>query len=257
MIRGAAMMQVVAEAFYVAGAATLAAVGSSVAHRLREGEFRARRQLEIANEKAETLLHNTLPAAIADRLKHDPSAIARRHSSATVLFADIANFTELSGGLEPEELIRFLNDLFSALDRLTERFRLEKIKTIGDAYMVAGGLPEPRPDHAEAVARMALEMQRVVKQLPTPGGNEIRIRIGIHTGPVVAGVIGTKRLAYDLWGDTVNIASRMESHGEADTIQVSEATYQLLRERFDLHPRGSIEIKGKGPMNAYLLLRER
>jgi adenylate cyclase len=190
------------------------------------------------------------------RLKRERGVIADRHAEATVMFADIVGFTAMSSTMQPELLVRFLNSLFSELDALTTKLGLEKIKTIGDAYMVAAGLPLARPDHAHAIARLALEMRAVVGKIDVPDGRELKVRIGIHSGPVVAGVIGATKLTYDLWGDTVNIASRMESHAEPGMIQVTEATRNLLEGRFRLEDRGSIQVKGKGAMNAFVLVEE-
>jgi adenylate cyclase len=210
-------------------------------------------KLAQEQEKSEELLLNILPAPIADRLKLHPKSIADSFAEATVLFADIVGFTELSSRLTPQELVECLNKIFSCFDRLAEKHGLEKIKTIGDAYMVVGGLPDPRPDHAIAIAKMALEMQMELQQLNQSMGENFDIRIGINSGPVVAGVIGIKKFIYDLWGDTVNIASRMESHGEPGAIHISEATYRKLEGQFDCQPRGAVPIKGKGEMITYWL----
>ncbi len=209
--------------------------------------------LEAAQLKSETLLLNVLPPMIAERLKANEQNIADHFAEATVLFGDIVNFTALSSTLPPGELVAWLNQVFSAFDFLAEKYGLEKIKTIGDAYMVVGGLPNPRADHALAVAQMAVEMQRELSKYRAPNGEALKMRIGIHTGQVVAGVIGTKKFIYDLWGDTVNTASRMESHGVGGAIQVTAATYTHLRNHYDFVERGLIDIKGKGPMNTYLL----
>jgi class 3 adenylate cyclase len=174
----------------------------------------------------------------------------------TVLFADIVGFTEIAATLSPINLVELLNEIFSEFDRLTEIYNLEKIKTIGDSYMAVAGLPTPRDDHADAVAAMALDMQTAIQNFNRRNQRHFQIRIGIHSGSVVAGVIGLKKFIYDLWGDTVNTASRMESHGIAGTIQVSEDTYQLLKGAYELEPRGSIEIKGKGEMKTYFLTRK-
>ncbi len=208
--------------------------------------------LREEQEKAESLLLNILPAPVAARLKSGDQVIAESFSDVTILFADLVNFTEISSQIAPEDLVRLLNEIFSEFDRLAERHGLEKIKTIGDAYMVVGGLPIPRPDHAEAVAEMALEMQAKISQI----GNcqRLSIRIGINTGPVVAGVIGIKKFIYDLWGDTVNVASRMESHGLPDTIHVTEQTYQALSHKYVFQSRGLVSVKGKGEMPTYLLV---
>lgn len=215
---------------------------------------KANQQLAVEQEKSERLLLNILPESIACRLKNGHSNIADGFAEVTILFADIVNFTQLSEQVSPEELVSLLNEIFSAFDRLTEQYGLEKIKTIGDAYMVAGGIPEPRPDHADAIAEMALGMQEAIAQFNQKYHQSCNIRIGINTGPVVAGVIGTRKFIYDLWGDTVNIASRMESHGIAGEIQVTETTYKHLHSRYELQPRGQIYVKGKGEMVTYLLI---
>ena len=176
---------------------------------------------------------------------------------ATVLFADIVGFTELSSRMSPQDLVARLNQIFSAFDTLAEKHGLEKIKTIGDAYMVAGGIPVPTETHAEAIASMALDMIDKVTELRDLTGRKLQIRIGIHTGAVIAGVIGTQKFIYDLWGDTVNVASRMESHSEVGKIQVTAETYELLKHNFDLVERGAIEVKGKGQMQTYWLTNKK
>jgi PAS domain S-box-containing protein len=201
----------------------------------------------------EDLLQNILPAPIAQRLKLQESIIADSFDEVTVLFADLVNFTELSAQIPATKLVDLLNKIFSVFDRLTEKHGLEKIKTIGDAYMVVGGLPTPRPDHAEAVVEMALDMQQAIARFQRNDGKPFALRIGINTGPVVAGVIGTKKFAYDLWGDTVNVASRMESMGMAGGIQVTAATYALLKDKYVFEERDSIAVKGKGEMITYWL----
>ncbi|OAB55184.1 hypothetical protein AY599_08345 [Leptolyngbya valderiana BDU 20041] len=222
------------------------------------GQFFQRKLAEEAlrREQIETekLLLNILPAAIAKRLKNESKTIADDYTSVTILFADIVGFTKLSSQIPATELVQLLNYVFSAFDRLSERHGLEKIKTIGDAYMVVGGLPEPRSNHAEAIAQMALDMQQVITEFNRQTRSSLDIRIGIHSGPVVAGVIGLKKFVYDLWGDTVNIASRMESHGVAGQIQVSADTYDRIRSMFVLAERGTIHVKGKGDMKTYFLL---
>lgn len=209
--------------------------------------------LHQQQKQTEKLLLNILPQPIAERLKQGQSLIAESFEDVTVLFADIVGFTELSARISPKELVGCLNAIFSEFDRLTERHGLEKIKTIGDAYMVVGGLPTPRDDHAEAIARMALEMFEAIAEINAETSESFNIRIGINTGPVVAGVIGTKKFIYDLWGDTVNTASRMESHGIPGAIQVTEETRDRLRNWFRFERRGTIEIKGKGEMTTYIL----
>jgi guanylate cyclase len=212
--------------------------------------------LEIEQERSERLLLNVLPQAIAERLKAGPNAIAEHHDEVTVLFADLVGFTAHTERIEPHRLVAFLDELFTTFDRLADEQGLEKIKTIGDAYMAAGGLPEPRPDHAEAVAEMALAMREHLSEVSAPwdGSEPLALRIGIDSGPVVAGVIGRRKFIYDLWGDTVNTASRMESHGVPGGIQVTPRTHTLLRDRYAFRPRGRIDVKGKGEMEAYLLL---
>ncbi len=214
----------------------------------------AEEKLREEQAKSERLLLNVLPKEIADRLKQEQGAIASSIDSATVLFADLVGFTQLSERLSAIELVSLLNDIFSCFDRLAEQHGLEKIKTIGDAYMVVGGVPIPRPDRAEAVAKMAIDMQRAIALFRTDREETFQLRIGINTGPVVAGVIGIKKFIYDLWGDTVNVASRMESTGIPGGIQVSASTYHLIKDRFKLTERGKIEVKGKGEMMTYWLV---
>lgn len=210
--------------------------------------------LHHQQKQTEGLLLNILPEAIANRLKQQPGTIAEDFADVTVLFADIVGFTEIASSLSAIQLVKLLNHIFSDFDRLSEQYNLEKIKTIGDAYMVVGGLPQRRFDHAQAIAQMALDMQSAIAQFNAENQQNFSIRIGIHSGSVVAGVIGIKKLTYDLWGDTVNIASRMESQGFTNKIQVSQTTYQLLRDDFLFEKRGEIEVKGKGKMTTYLLI---
>ena len=209
---------------------------------------------EEALARSDGLLLNVLPRSIAARLKRQPGVIAERYDDVTVLFADVAEFTPYAEARSPEQVVGVLDEIFSAFDDLTERRGLEKIKTIGDAYMVAGGLPDPRSDHAEAIAALAVEMQDAFDRICRRLELDLAIRIGIDTGPVVAGVIGRRKFIYDLWGDTVNTASRMESHGLAGRIQVSEATYERLRGRYRFERRGGVAIKGKGVIDTYLLV---
>jgi adenylate cyclase len=215
------------------------------------------REREQAQERSERLLLNILPEPIARRLKRDPSAIADAFTNVTVLFADIVDFTHFSAGIAPERLVALLNDVFTEFDWLAEQHGLEKIKTIGDAYMVVGGLPTPRADHTEAVADMALQMAAAMDRCSDRLGTRLQLRIGIHTGPVVAGVIGRKKFIYDLWGDTVNTASRMESHGLPGKIQVTQDVYDRLNDRYEFAARGRVEVKSKGTMPTYLLLGRR
>jgi adenylate cyclase len=221
-------------------------------------EIRERQQtqesLKAEQEKSERLLLNVLPRTIADRLKQERGVLAERFDEVTILFADIVDFTPLSARLTPLALVELLNQIFSTFDQLAEQFGLEKIKTIGDAYMVAGGVPVPRLDHAQAVMEMAIAMRKAVKQFVQDNGKPLQLRIGINTGTVVAGVIGISKFSYDLWGDAVNIASRMESQGLPGKIQVTEATYQRLQHQYIFERWGVLNIKGKGTMTTYLLV---
>jgi len=209
--------------------------------------------LQAEQERSERLLLNVLPAPIAAELKRNPKAIASAFSDVTILFADIVGFTEMSAKMQPEALVKVLNHIFSRFDEVTECYGLEKIKTIGDNYMVAGGLPLPNPDHATKIAHMALRMQQIVADFCAETEHCFQLRIGINTGPVVAGVIGTKKFIYDLWGDAVNMASRMESHGLPGRIQVTQTTCDRLADQFILSERGYISVKGKGEMVTYWL----
>lgn len=215
---------------------------------------RSEKALRWEREKAERLLLNILPQPIAERLKQETCLIADRFADVTILFADIVGFTNLSARMPPTQLVFLLNQIFSRFDQLTEKYGLEKIKTIGDAYMIASGIPTPRKDHAEAMLEMALDMQVEIARFNTFQDENFCLRIGINSGPVVAGVIGTKKFIYDLWGDAVNTASRMESHGIPDKIQVTETTYKLCQNKFLFEKRGQIQIKGKGKMTTYLFI---
>ncbi|NEP41857.1 MAG: PAS domain S-box protein [Okeania sp. SIO2H7] len=222
-------------------------------------DITARKQAEVAlkmeQRKSEMLLLNILPQSIADRLKKNKKAlIAEYFDNVTVLFADIVGFTKLSTQMCPEELVNLLNKIFSAFDLLVEKYDLEKIKTIGDSYMVVGGLPIPRKDREEAIAEIALDILTEIDRFNQENNQSLNVRIGINSGPAIAGVIGLKKFTYDLWGDTVNTASRMESHSVTGRIQVSDATYQLLRDKYVFEPRGIISIKGKGEMMTYFLV---
>ena len=251
-------------------------------------EAQERRQVEdnlrVEKMRSERLLLNVLPKAIAERLKSSQlyssnqistykqsdnliksisnlktdngTIVADTFEKVTVLFGDIVRFTEFTSSVSANELVNMLNEIFSEFDRLADYYDLEKIKTIGDSYMVVGGLPLPRPDHAEAIASMALEMQSSISKFIRPDGTPFEMRIGIHTGQAVAGVIGKRKFTYDLWGDSVNIASRMESQGIAGSIQVSDATYQILKDKYQFGSKRTIEIKGKGEMTTYLLIQK-
>jgi class 3 adenylate cyclase len=213
-------------------------------------------ELELERARSESLLLNILPQEIAQTLKERSGTIAQRFDQASVLFADMVGFTPLSAEMTPEEMVELLNTIYSFYDSLTEKYGLEKIRTIGDNYMVASGVPRVRPDHAKALARMALEMCDIFKdagRLPIDGLN---FRIGINSGPLVAGVIGYKKFQYDIWGPTVNTASRMESQGLPGKVQITQATYELLKDEFVCEPRGTLEVKGVGEVETWFLVGE-
>ena len=211
------------------------------------------RERDEARERSEFLLLNILPQEIADRLKREPGTIADSHPEASILFADIVGFTPLSSQLGPVEMIEVLNQVYSGFDDLVDKYGVEKIRTIGDNYMVAAGIPTSRADHVEALANLALDMLEFCRQLPPIGDARLNFRIGINTGPLTAGVIGNKKFHYDIWGDAVNTASRMESHGLPGRIQVTDEVATILKDAFVLEPRGMIEIKGKGKMQTWFL----
>lgn len=211
------------------------------------------RELLESQERTEKLLLNILPGSIAERLKRVEWVIADHFENVSVLFADMVGFTRMASQISPTELILKLNSIFSEFDQLTERYGLEKIKTIGDGYMVASGLPTPRKDHADAIVEMAVAMQETMNNINKNTRENLKLRIGINTGPVVAGVIGIKKFSYDLWGDTVNTASRMEKYGIPGCIQITEATYSQLSNQHLFKEREVIDIKGKGKMKTFLL----
>jgi class 3 adenylate cyclase len=210
--------------------------------------------LRLEQQKSEQLLLNILPKAVVDKLKQLQGSLAERFDDVTILFADIVNFTPLAAHISPLDLVNWLNQIFSEFDRLAEQHHLEKIKTIGDAYMVVGGLPVPRDDHPEAVMEMALAMQAVAQRIARQDGQMFQLRIGINTGAVVAGVIGIKKFSYDLWGDAVNIASRMEAQGTPGKIQVTEETYQRVKHLYDFDQVGQVMVKGRGYLTTYQYL---
>ena len=204
-------------------------------------------KLVSVNNRMEELLVNMLPRSISERLRREGKAFADGIAECSVMFVDIVGFTKISFGLPPSELVKLLDEIFSSFDELTTNAGLEKIKTIGDSYMVAAGIPDPRPDHAQSLVRLAMEMQAVIRRYG------MHIRCGINSGNVVAGVIGRRKFIYDLWGDTVNVASRMESHGVTDEIQVTETTANLIKDEFELTRRDDVPIKGKGLMTVFLV----
>lgn len=220
-----------------------------------ESVERLNRALKSEQQQSERLLLNVLPRKVAERLKNDGGTIADGFDDVSVLFADLVDFTRISTEVPAAELVGLLDAIFTRFDALADRHGMEKIKTIGDAYMVVAGLPERRPDHARAAARMALDMRDALADFNAEHGSRFNLRIGIHCGPVVAGVIGKRKFIYDIWGDTVNTASRMESHGLAGGIQVSDAFAAQIADEFDLEARGTIQVKGKGEMAVHLLLR--
>jgi adenylate cyclase len=210
---------------------------------------------DAAQARVEALLLNVLPADIAQRLQSDPNSIADHFDEASILFADVVDFTPLAGRLDAREVVGLLDRLFTSFDELVDRHEVEKIKTIGDCYMVAAGVPRQRPDHAHALARLAIEMRDCATRCVAD--RDVRLRIGISSGPVVAGVIGRRRFLYDLWGDTVNMASRMESHGTPDEIQITRSTRELLDDHFVTEPIGLVEVKGKGQIETWRLVGSR
>lgn len=229
----------------------------TIGYALREIR-RAREAMEAEYDRSEQLLTNILPATIAERLK-DPTRdiIADQYDDASILFADIADYTKRASDITPSELVRFLDQLYTAFDQLVDRHGLEKIKTSGDSYMVVSGVPEPRPDHVEALACLALDMAEAVANLKDPKGRAVPLRIGLATGPVVAGVVGARKFFYDVWGDAVNVASRMETTDVEGRIQVPSDVRERLKDAFVLEERGEVDIKGKGLMRTWYLVARR
>jgi guanylate cyclase len=243
----------VKDTFFVMNLSGVATILYIVMRYFQSQKQRVLAALEVEQARSEKLLLNILPQSVAKRLKTNETRIADSHAAVTIMFADLVDFTKLSAKLPPAELVDLLNGVFSEFDRLTEKYGLEKIKTIGDAYMAVAGAPNARPDHAHAVAGMALEMQATLAEISSRLNKNLMMRIGINSGPVVAGVIGSTKFSYDLWGDTVNLASRMEQSGIPNGIQVTEATYKLLEDDYDFESRGMIPLKGKGETEAYIL----
>ena len=222
--------------------------------RLRDMEQAYVREIQMEREKSERLLLNVLPEPIAERLKKNQEIIADSFSDVSVMFIDIVDFTPLVSRMQPEDMVTMLNHVFSAFDALVDRYGLEKVKTSGDSYLVVGNLSIPNSNHVEAMANLALGVIAMTSQFSRNDGAPFQFRIGIHTGPVMAGVIGIKKFIYDLWGDTVNTASRMESQGLPSAIQVTQDVYDRLKDRYTFQPRGEIQVKGKGNMKTYLLV---
>jgi guanylate cyclase len=211
-------------------------------------------QKNMFQKKSEALLLNILPKEIAAILKNESRTIADHYEEASVLFADMVGFTPLSAQLPPVEMVELLNDVFSFFDSLLDKYEVEKIRTIGDSYMVASGVPRRRPDHAQALVFMALEMRDYIAAHTFRAGQRVSFRIGINSGSMIAGVIGRRKFVYDVWGDAVNVASRMETHGLGGAIQITRATYDLIKDEFVCEPRGTVNVKGKGEMEVWLVV---
>ena len=210
-------------------------------------------QKNLYQQKSESLLLNILPKEIAAILKNESRTIADQYDEASVLFADMVGFTPLSAKLPPVEMVELLNEVFSFFDSLLDKYGVEKIRTIGDSYMVASGVPRRRPDHAQALVEMALEMRDYISTHTFQNGHQLSFRIGINSGSMIAGVIGRRKFVYDVWGDAVNVASRMESHGVRDAVQITRTTYELIKDEFVCEPRGTVLVKGKGEMEVWLV----
>lgn len=240
-------------AFFVLNIGAVSTIAFILLHYFVGQKNLALQLLRLEQEKSESLLLNTLPRQIAARLKNGEHTIADYYESASILFADLVGFTPLSAEMSPAAMVSLLNEIYSHFDSLAEKYGLEKIRTIGDNYMLASGLPNARPDHANVLARLALEMNTYIASLPPIRENRLLFRIGINSGPVIAGVIGRKKFAYDVWGDTVNVASRMESQGEPGKIQITRATHELIQGEFHCEYNGFVDIKGVGLMETWFL----
>ena len=245
------------DTFFVMNIVGTATILYGVLRFFQNQKQRVMKYLEIEQIRSEKLLLNILPAAVAVRLKSNDMRIADHYDEVTVLFADLINFTRISKEMQPTQLVELLSQIFLRFDQLAEKFQIEKIKTIGDAYMAVSGAPVECTSHATRIADMALAMQSVLKEIGLQTGLELSMRIGIHTGPVVAGVIGISKFSYDLWGDTVNMASRMEETCPANSIQITQQVWQLLADDFLYAPRFGVAVKGKGCLDTYLLLGRR
>ena len=235
----------------------LAALGAFALDRMQHLAWWQAQQLLLANENIKSLLHNVLPPSIATRKLAGETAISDKFPEASVLFADVVDFTSLTARLESTQIVGMLNDLFSRFDRIIARYGLEKIKTIGDCYMAVGGIPDVVPEHLNRIADAALQMLDETDKVRAPDGTKLSIRVGIHAGPVCAGVIGETKFIFDVWGDTVNVASRMESHGAARRIQVTDAVHAALFDKYDFAGPRTINVKGKGPSRTWFLSRRR
>ena len=244
-------------AFFVMNIGTISIVAFILLYSFIRERNSALAQVRVERDKSENLLLNILPKEIAPRLKDNHATIADSYECASILFADIVNFTPWSAELPPDEMVEMLNEIFSYFDSLLEKYGVEKIRTIGDNYMCAAGVPTPRADHAQTLARMALDMREYIRGRPPRNGKKLNFRIGINSGALVAGVIGTKKFVYDLWGDPVNVAARMESYSVPGKIQIGYATFHLIHEEFICEPRGILEVKGKGKMATWFLVGEK
>lgn len=244
-------------AFFLMNIAAISAVAFVLLYTFIRERNSALAQVRVEREKSENLLLNILPKEIAPRLKNNPGTIADAYDCASILFADIVNFTPWSAELRPDEMVQMLDEIFSRFDSMLEKYGVEKIRTIGDNYMCVSGVPTPRLDHAQTLARMALAMQEYIRSRPPRNGKHLNFRIGINSGPLVAGVIGTKKFVYDVWGDPVNVAARMESYSIPGKIQIGRATYELIKNDFICEPRGILEMKGKGKTAAWFLVAEK
>jgi adenylate cyclase len=240
--------------FFVLNIGAVSSIAFVLLHYFVGQKELAYRLLKVEQDRSESLLLNVLPRDIAARLKGGEKTIADHYPSVSILFADMVSFTPLTDKLSPTEMVELLNDIYSRFDSLIEKYDVEKIRTIGDNYMIAAGLPRPRTDHAQALASLALEMNAYVTSFAPIGERRLSFRIGINSGPVIAGVIGRKKFAYDIWGDTVNIASRMESQGTPGKIQLTQATYELIKKDFNCAYNGPVDVKGKGPMETWFLI---
>jgi len=240
--------------FFVANIGAVSAIAFVLLFSFVRQKNTALRLLRVEQEKSENLLLNILPKEIAAILKNENRTIADHFDGASILFADMVNFTPMTASMAPREMVDLLNEVFSYFDALVEQYDVEKIRTIGDSYMVAAGVPRPRPDHAQVLAHMALDVQAYIRSNPNCVRRGLDFRIGINSGPVVAGVIGRKKFIYDLWGDAVNTASRMESHGVPGKIQITCETYELIKDDFVCEPRGKVPVKGKGEMETWYLV---